>query len=483
MSVVQVCTLSEMGKGRAVYGNQHVLIEGFSYDSRTSGPGQVFVGVSGENCNGSDYALSALKQGASAVVIDRQPTQTELSFASTHDRGIIEAHDIHGFLSSYITQRLAQLKHPIVVGITGSHGKTSTKELTASVLAQRYKTHATHGNLNSLYGLAHTLLTAQDDCDVLVLEMGMDRLGEIAEQASLVRPTIGVLTNISEAHINTLGSVERIAQAKFELLSNLHPHQDTGLAPTALLPQNSPFSQWMIARLQDQGITYRLVNQVTSDDVTWESAFLNHQGCAQATLVDQQGNRADVRLNLLGMYNLENALFAAQVGALMDVPLDLIARGLSLVYPPAMRGETYQTPSGLTLIDDSYNANPVSMKAMLTMFGARKVEGRRIAVLGEMKGLGDEQKTFDAHAEIGALIAKEHLADYLIAVGALNDAYAQGALNAGMSPQAVLCAATVEQAVELLTEIAKPQDCIVAKASRSERLDRVIAAMKGDRSC
>lgn len=485
MNQIRADRLFTMGKAHKLHGAQHACIEAFCYDSRHAGPGQAFVGVRGEHCDGSSYALAALNHQASVVIIDRKATSEEVEIATAQESAILEVSSAQDFLSHYVAYRLDELNHPLVVGVTGSHGKTSTKELIAGVLGRRYITHATPGNLNSLYGLAHTLLQAPHDVEVLVLEMGMDRLGEIAEQAALVSPTIGVLTNVSSAHINTLGSIERIAEAKFELLAHLKGSKNPNflVEPLAFLSGDGSFTPLMIERLNKAGIAHREVREDGSARLRVQRAQLNNHGCPQALLMGVNNESIQVTLNLLGMYNLTNALFAAEVGLALGLSLSQIKEGLESVTPPAMRGETFVTSDGVTLIDDSYNANPVSMKAMLTMFGSYRTQGRRIAILGEMKGLGDAQKTYDEHARIGELIATNNWVDHLVCVGDVASAYAQGAQQAGMCPSQLACTSSLDETIAFVSELVMPGDCVIAKASRSEHLDQVIAALKGGASC
>jgi UDP-N-acetylmuramoyl-tripeptide--D-alanyl-D-alanine ligase len=415
-------------------------------DGRLAEPGGLFVAFAGEHADGHDYAGQAGRAGAVAVLGSR-PTPLPT----------VVAEDVQAALQALAAHVAARLRGGLTVaGLTGSQGKTSTKDLLTAVLSGTGPTTATVGSLNNELGVPLTMLRADATARFLVLEMGARRIGDIAALAGLVAPDIAVVLNVGQAHLGEFGSRAAIARAKGELVQGLAP------GGTAVLNADDPRVAAMRSLTDGPVLTF---GRAEHADVRVTGLTLDRLARPSFTL-QTAGASATVALPLTGAHQALNAAAAAAEGLAAGVPLDAAAAALAIASLSKWRLELRELAVGATLLNDSFNANPDSARAALDALAA--IEGRRrIAVLGEMLELGDDSEA--EHRAVGEYAASR--ADVVAAVGAGARPIADGA-----GPQAVTLADN-EAAVDWLRGQLAAGDVVLVKASREARLDEVAAAL------
>jgi UDP-N-acetylmuramoyl-tripeptide--D-alanyl-D-alanine ligase len=400
-------------------------------DSRAAGPGDLFVGLVGEHVDGGRFAGQALAGGAWGVLV--APEHADAAAASAPG-AVIAAADPLAALQRLATAWRRALACP-VVGITGSVGKTSTKDILAAMLRQRLRTVANRENLNTEIGLPMTVLEAPAGTEALVLEMGMRGHGQIAQLTAIAEPDVGLITAVAPVHLELMGSIEAIAAAKAELVAGLRP------GGTAIVPAGET-----------------LLDAHRRDDVTTVTFGPGGDVDALPKGLEVPFTSAHMRRNALA------ALAAAR-------PLGVEPDGLLDVALSSFRGQRIELPGGIVVVNDCYNANPMSMRAALDDLAASEVSppARRVAVLGDMLELGPDEDRF--HAEIGAH-ARETGVDVLVAVGPRAAHFADGYGEVIALPDAAAAAAAVPGLLE-------PGDMVLLKASRGVGLEVVARALEG----
>jgi UDP-N-acetylmuramoyl-tripeptide--D-alanyl-D-alanine ligase len=423
-------------------------------DSRDVRPGSLFVAVVGERVDGHEYAEQAYECGAVAVLASR----------SVGGPAVLVEDAVAGLgrLASGVLQRLPDAQ---VIGVTGSSGKTSTKDLLAQVLAADGPTVAPAGSLNTEVGLPLTVLTADESTRYFALEYSARGLGHIAYLTSIARPDIAVVLNVGSAHLGEFGSREVVAQAKGELVEAV---PSTGVA---VLNGDDPLVLAMRSRTQARVITTGLA---PTCDVRAEEVELDALARPTFDLVAEQG-RARVSMGLHGAHHVSNALSAAGAALAAGLDLDVIAGRLSAAKAASRwRMEVSELADGVTLVNDAYNANPESMRAALTAVQAMAGGRRSWAVLGVMAELGEAADA--EHEAVGRLAAELGIAR-VVAVGSGAASIQRGAALGGSAPEESVLVPDVEAAVALLREQLRPGDVVLVKASRSSGLERVAAAL------
>lgn len=446
--------------GGALKGGGGMEITGVSTDTRAISPGDLFFALSGPNFDGADFAAKAIESGAGGVVVSKGSVVRKALKASSTGAVLIEVDDTLCALQA-LARFHRQALAPRVIGVTGTNGKTTTKEMIASILALGCPVLKTVGNLNNEIGLPLTLLRLQPEQKMAVVEMGMSDLGEIKLLADISMPNIGVITNVGPAHLQTLGSVEMVARAKVELLEGLDKNgagvingDDDILVKTA-----SAFKGRMI--------TFGLRE---SCDVRASDIILDHRGCP-TFILHYKGEAISIKLSLTGRHNVYNALAAASAAVSVGTPLSQVKQGLEAAEGVSMRMEV-RNVAGRRLIVDCYNANPASMKAALETLAG--VHGRKWAVLGDMLELGALAET--AHVETGRQAADAGLQGVIL-LGEFSRLTAQGAIEGGMNESVVARCADQEEAAHLLMQWSLEGDTVLLKGSRGARLEKVIEAM------
>jgi UDP-N-acetylmuramoyl-tripeptide--D-alanyl-D-alanine ligase len=438
--------------GATSAGSAEPVARGMSFDSRTLVPGEGFVALHDVR-DGHDYVADAFAAGASLALVERVPPGV--------DGPLVVVPDTAAALRALGVAARNRIEHATVIGITGSAGKTSTKDLTAAALAARSRVHASVASFNNEIGLPVTLLAAED-VEAVVLEMGARFAGNIRDLCSIARPSIGVITHIGLAHAEHLGGPAGIAAVKGELLDALPVD---GLA---VLNADDAATAELRARSAAPVLT---AGSAAGADVRTSEVRLDHQLRVTFRLDSPWGSAPDVRLAVRGAYQVQNAALAAAVALAQGVSVEDVAGALATAGTAALRMEMHRSPAGVVVLNDSYNASPTSMRASLDSLAALPVRGRRIAVLGEMRELGPIAAS--EHAALG-----EHLADLgvtvLVVVGPNTEELATAAARRGVEVHPVV---DHEAATSLVRAVAAPGDAVLVKASRAVGLERVAAAL------
>ncbi len=420
-------------------------VHGCAIDSRTVKPGELFVALEGEQVDGHDYVTAARDNGAAAAIVSR---------IADYDLPVLIVDDVHSALMRLATYWRARWTTR-VAAVTGSNGKTTTKEILAAICTAAGPTLATAGNFNNNIGLPVTLLRLAQTDQFAVIEMGANHIGEIAELATIAAPHVGIITHCGPAHLEGFGSIEGVARAKGELVQALP--QDG----TAVLNADDPFfSMWRESTSAGRVISFGLDNPA---DVTASYESMDDGLSLRVRALD---TTFDASVALLGRHNVMNVLAAVAAATAFDIAPDVISAGLGQVSPVSGRLKTAQTAYGATLIDDSYNANPASLRAGLEVLAARS--GRRWAVLGDMAELGDTAAQL--HASAGEE-ARSLGIERLLTLGPLSAktaaAFGEGAEHFD----------DVESLAAYLSERLQASDTVLVKGSRSMAMERVVDAL------
>ena len=471
---VTVGQMAQACEARLVCGDESACVRGVAVDSRKVPAGGAFVAMPGENVDGNDYAARALEAGAAAVLMTREPDESLLARARELGCAVLVAADGERALARLAAWWRTQL-NVVCVGVTGSSGKTTTRNMVAAVLGAKYRTHCNEANYNNLLGCSLTLLACPEDAEALVMEMGMDHPGEIAALCKLARPDMGVITNVGVAHIGILGSRENIARAKAELVEALPATDASARVPSRVfLWGEDDYTAWISENVAEpRGVRVVTYGTAEGDDARATDVALDEAGCPSATLSLPSGASARVSLAISGEHNVRNALAAACVGDALGVPAADIARALAACAPIKMHQDVVHVPAGYTVIDDSYNANPDSMRAAIDVLCSLPAS-RRVACLGDMGELGERAGWL--HAIVGAYVAAKPV-DELVCVGPVSAEMAEAARLMGMPPAHVREVPSAEAAVPVLRGMLREGDACLVMASRSTGLDVVVAGV------
>lgn len=442
-------------------------------DSRKAVEGTLFVAFVGEHVDGNSYLASAAEKGAAAVALSAEPSADQLERARELGCTVVRAEgdDCEELLLRLAAHR--RLAHPewLVVGVTGSVGKTTTKDMLACGIGSGRRTFATSGNFNNLIGMPLTVLSAPEDSQVLVLEMGMNHPHEIDRMAAAARPTLAVITNVGTSHIGLLGSRENIARAKAEIVSGMAPA--CGVDPCLTLTSAGDYTAYITDRYaRPAGVSTMLVGEGDADSVRAEGVRLGEDGRASLTVACADGWSREVTLSVPGRQAVPDFLLAMAVVWQLGLDRDAAAEAIAQMPAATMRLSVLAAPSGARVIDDSYNASPSSMAAALDVLCEMRCEGRRIAVLGEMGELGDQERRL--HGYVGAYAAAKPI-DMLVLVGGyLAGEMAEAARTMGYSEDKIVQFPTVQDALATLGPVIGQGDLVLAKASRSAGLDAFV---------
>lgn len=429
-------------------------ITGVTTDSRSVGDGDAFVAIVGEKFDGADFALQAMISGAALVISQRRL-----------DQPCIVVKDAAAALAAIARAHLQTLPRTRVVAITGSSGKTSTKDLVAQVLAHAGTTLATVGSFNNEIGLPRTVLRADEHTEFLVLEMGMRGGGQIAHLCEIAPPDIAVVLNVGTAHAGVIGSLDDTAAGKGEIIRALHAdglaviNRDDGYAHYFSTLAPCPILEFGF----DEGFVH--ASDIRLDDLA-RASFTLHIGDAQAP----------VQLQLLGEHHVGNALATASIAHACGMQVDVIAQALTAATTRSHgRMECIELDNGVTLIDDTYNANPESMRSALRALAMIGRHRRTWAVLGEMRELGDLE--VEEHDAIGRLAVRLDIS-HLVAVGRMGKIMQIAATNEGSWGDESTHVEDADAATAYVLARWQPGDVVLVKASRSIRLERVAEALR-----
>ncbi|KIH77945.1 UDP-N-acetylmuramoyl-tripeptide--D-alanyl-D-alanine ligase [Geoalkalibacter ferrihydriticus] len=428
--------------------------EGVSTDSRSIDPGTLFVPLRGDRFDGHDFLVQAARRGAAACLSEE--------IVAGFPIPVVHVGDTLRALGDLAAAWRQGFEGPLVA-VTGSSGKTTTKEMLACILEQTGVGLKTEGNFNNLIGVPLTLFKLEPQHRWAVIEMGMSARGEIARLSEIARPRIGVITNIGPAHLETLQGVEGVARAKGELFASLPA------GGTAIVNADDPRTRELPVA---NGVKRLLFGECERAQVRARDIRIHgHEAVFKLCLGEQE---ILVRLRVPGRHNVHNALAAAAAASSLGVDPATIARGLGRYRPIAGRLNLANLPGGALLIDDSYNANPLSVKAALATLDEMPGGGRRIAVLGDMLELGQEAARL--HREIGAEAARR--CDLLIALGRMAQEIAEGARAAGMAEGRVWVARDHQEIATRLRNVLTRGDRLLVKGSRGMKMEKICTLLQ-----
>jgi UDP-N-acetylmuramoyl-tripeptide--D-alanyl-D-alanine ligase len=433
-------------------------IEGISIDSRNVPKGAVFIGVPGERFDGSDFAAAAVQQGAHAVVVPWEKAKTVA--AEVRSVAVIAVDSTIRTLG-LLARGYRRRSQARVIGVTGSNGKTTTKEMIAAALRETGPTLATEGNLNNEIGVPLTLFQLKPQHQYAVIEMGMNHEGEIGRLTSIAEPHVGVVTMAAAVHLEGLGTLENVSRAKGELYTGL-PIDGVAVA-NADDPMMRDRAKWAGRRTTwfgtAQGADVRLAR------------IVKHDRTGLTCVVHVFGEERTLQLPVVGEHNAMNACAAIAASLAAGATLESVWRGVSSARPPGRRLLLTPIPGiDATLLDDTYNANPSSAIAALKTLVELAPEGHRIAIVGDMRELGIGEVA--GHREVGAAAAGSGL-KLLVAFGPVSKHVATAAVAAGMPEAKVLHTEDPASAAERVRAVLQANDLVLAKASRGTRLERV----------
>jgi UDP-N-acetylmuramoyl-tripeptide--D-alanyl-D-alanine ligase len=441
--------VAEFVSARGEFDRQATAL-GYSIDSRTIQPGEVFFAVRGERFDGHDFVLEALKKGAVAAIVghDRLPNFSAKA-------GLMAVGDPLAALQALAAAVRRFWAKPLV-GVTGSTGKTTTKEAIAQVLSSRLRVLKSEGNLNNHFGLPLMLLKLEPDHDIAVIEMGMSHAGEIAMLARIAQPEIGVVTNVAPVHLEFFASVGEIARAKYELVEALP------VSGTAILNGDDEYVSQFGRDFHGKVIFYGLRPDalVRAENVEAQGKF----GSQFDLVVD--GSREKATVPLVGAHNVSNALAAVAVALESGFTAAEAARELARLAPADKRGQVVQL-GNITIINDCYNSNPKALNAMVDAL-ATMPAARRIVVAGEMLELGSGGA--DLHRQSGEHMAGQKI-DMLVGVRGLAQSMVEAARGAGMRAEFV---STPEEAGDWLARETRSGDLVLVKGSRGVKLEKAL---------
>lgn len=462
--------LLEATGGRLLSGDPAAVFSDIVTDTRTVSPGAAFVALRGERFDAHDFLDKAVERGAGALILREDCATLSPSGGWSDGVARIAVPDTLAALGAMAAWHRRRMS-VAVAAITGSNGKTTTRAMTDAVLSQRFRVMATQGNLNNEVGLPLTLFRLRAEHEWAVVEMGMNHAGEIRRLTRMARPDIGVITNIGPAHIGELGSMDAIMEAKGELVAELPA------GAKAVLNADDDRCR-ILARRHDRSGNGAVIFFGRSADagVRAEDVREEADGVSFDLVMGMNGKTERVRVALAaaGEFMVSNALAAAAVGGLAGLMPDEVARGLALARPVAGRLVVLPTPAGVTFIDDTYNANPESVKAALSTLVRRAGKHRAMAVLGDMFELGEAAGRL--HREVGRHAGGLGLFR-LVVVGPHGAELAEGARMAGMAADRVIVA-DHEEAVEFLSALLADGDWVLVKGSRGMVMEKVLTPLR-----
>ncbi len=441
-------------------------VEGYSIDSRTTCPGDLFFAIRGPRHDGHNFIAQAFERGAVAAVADRAYSPPQAPYA----RLIITVPDTTRALHQ-VAREVRRRWHGRVIGITGSTGKTTTKEMIAAVLESKFRVLKSRGNLNNQYGVPMTLLALDSLHQVAVIEMGMSAPREIALLADIARPETGVVTNVAPVHLQLFDSVDSIARAKRELIEGLQSPR------AAVLNYDDERVRRFANGFEGQVATFGFQN-----GADYQALNVRPGRFELGTPVMEFDVRTECRLEpfsirLPGSHNVENALAAIATADLFSIPRQETRAALSQIRSLDQRSGILMTPGNLTIIDDVYNSNPRAMERMLEVLASWPDARQRIVIAGEMLELGASSQ--ELHRGVGRLCVQAGV-NWLLAVQGDARAFLDGAVAAGMPHTRALFFPGPVEAARFCQTIAQPGDVILIKGSRGVGLGNAVAVLRGD---
>lgn len=451
--------VAEAANGTLINGSPDTEVTGVSTDTRSLRSGDLFFALKGEHSDGHAYIGRALESGAGGLIVS-----DESALPDGLDKPVVRVQDVLwslGDLAAYYRSKFDVR----VIGITGSVGKTTTKEMLSAILERRWKVLKNEMNYNNEIGVPLTLFQLDSGHEAVVLEMAMRGLGEIRRLAEIARPQVGVITNVGISHIERLGSQGAIADAKSELLQELPPD---GLA---VLNAEDGYYPVMRDRFDGRVISF---GSCKGADVVGARISQSKDGRCQCVIMKDGSGAIEVSMPVIGYYNVYNALAAAAAALGMGFDLYAIKDGLENFTQPAMRMELTKSRQGFTVLNDAYNASPASVFAALKTLQALAGYDRKIVVLGDMLELGDYGPK--AHKDIGSAVANSGVSK-LVAVGQLAVGIVEGARNAGFPEADMDWYPDSTSAASAVRSLVKDGDAVLVKGSRAIKMEEIVRVL------
>ena len=453
--------LKATGGELLVNGNVQIF-PGISTDSRTLSPGELFVALTGENFDGHQFVEEAASKGAASVVVALDNAERlDTKGLRIPVIGVSDTLRAFGDLASY----WRSLHSIPVVAITGSNGKTTTKEMVAAILSRSWKVLKNHGTFNNLVGVPLTLLQLDNSHEAAVVEMGMNQPGEIERLTEIVQPNLGMITNIQAAHLEGMGDLDSIQRAKGGLFA--------GMKPTGTIVVNRDDPRVSREAAAFSGRQVRFSSKGDPAEVRLEKVH-GVNGDGSHFLLRLAEEPLEIRLPVIGLHHIKNAVAAAAVAWALNLPTSTIGAALDNFQPVDKRMEVVTLPGDIHLINDTYNANPGSMAAALETLMQVRQQGRAFAILGDMLEMGKDSSSL--HRQVGRIAAKEGV-DHLFAMGKQASHLLAGAAEAGMAREQLTEGGDHEEIATLIHGLLGAGDWVLVKGSRGMRMEKVVEAL------
>ncbi len=459
---LKIKDILECTNGILIAGDEEKECENFSNDTRKIEKGDTFIALKGENFDGNLFWKKAIDNGADTVITNQIEINNE-DLEKYKNKNIIQVEDTKGALVQIATAKRNLYKNLIVVGVTGSVGKTSTKDIIANVLSKKYKTLKTEGNFNNDIGLPLTILKLKDH-EAAVIEMGMNHLGEIRKLTKIAKPMVSVITNVGTSHIGNLGSRESILKAKLEILEGMK-------VPLVVINNdNDMLHNW--AKENEHNVNIRTFGMENKSECMAENIEKSEN--RSKFICNCEGDKFDIEVPVGGDVFILNALCASLVGKMLNLSNEEIQKGISSFELTKKRMEIINLENDITIINDSYNASFDSMKAAIEYL-ANTNSKRKIAVLGDMFELGEFSE--ELHRKVGKVVAKNKI-DLLFTIGEDAKYIAEEAENSGMEKKKIIHFNIREELIEKLKNIMEKGDSILFKASNGMKLFEIVQEIK-----
>jgi UDP-N-acetylmuramoyl-tripeptide--D-alanyl-D-alanine ligase len=442
--------------------NPVARVAGVSIDSRTIRSGELFIAIHGPRHDGHDHVAAALESGAIAAVVAEAQLGRYPGAISDRSIPVGDTFEAHKQLARAVREAWGGK----IAGVTGSVGKTTTKEILAALLGTRLRVLKSEGNFNNEYGLPLTLFRLEETHEAAVLEMGMSRPGELKRLAAIARPDVGVVTRVSPAHLEFFASVDEIALAKRELIEGLNGRESVAVL-NADDPRVLAFGGFAPGRVLTYGI---------ESPAFFSAAEIEDRGALGSSFdyVSPEG-RVRLELPVPGRHAVANALAGLAAASVWGIGAAEAQSVFRTLRAPAMRGELLRFSNGAALINDCYNSSPAALQAMIELLAATPNYRRRILAAGEMRELGP--KSPELHREAGKLAAKTGKIDWVIGVAGAATEIVEGAVAAGLPRAQTRSFASSEEAAKFLEEFLLPGDLLLVKGSRGVKMERVVEAL------
>ena len=445
--------------GRLIKGNREQFLKGVSTDTRKLNDEDIFIALKGENFDAHNFIDEKITKQVKAIIVEKD-------IKTTADN-VILVKDTTKALQDMAKYHRANHKEVKVIGITGSSGKTSTKDILYNLLKEKYHVKKNEGNLNNHIGVPLTLFRLSGDEDFFIVEMGMSHQGEIKVLADIADPQIGLITNVGRAHIEFFDSVEGIAKTKGELIEALDSDD------TAILNYDNRYTD-ILKNMADKGVKIKYFGFDKKAD--YSIVEYDYKKDGMNFKMSSEEREINLKTNLIGEYNLYNIASAVTAARSVNLEWSFIKKALKNITLTGLRSEIKEIDE-ITFINDCYNANPLSMKNAIKML--QYIEGgHKIAVLGDMLELGDIKK--EAHREIGQYVVQKNI-DYLITTGPLGQYIAKGARESGMNTNNIFYIEDKPKINDKLKKITKPQDIILIKGSRGMKMEVIYQDFSKDK--